>query len=275
MNMSYQFDNFEQEQSVSEIQRLTANVDSHSETLIRLLFENGLYGAKNVLDVGCGTGAMIELFSKLLPDASFAGIDNSVKILESAQSKHTGTSEIEFIQGNANHLPFNDNTFDFVYTRLVLMHNPQPHEIVREMIRVCKPGGVVCAVEIDDGTQVFHPFGQELSRLVTAHIEYARIQGTDRTIGRKLFSYFATENLQDVKVIIQTSDVVMKKREAEEMPILLRFALGNDEARRLVTAGLLSEEERLKIVNNIIPAYCRNPHRFDSCSFMYSFGKKY
>jgi hypothetical protein len=59
------------------------------------------------------------------------------------------------------------------------------------------------------------------------------------------------------------------------MPILLRFALGNDEARRLVTAGLLSEEERVEIVNNIIPAYCHYPHHFDSCSFMYSFGKKY
>lgn len=274
MNVSYQFDRFEQEQMKSEIKRLTANVDSHSEALVRLFSENGLFEAKNVLDVGCGTGAMIDLFSQFLPNTSFIGVDNSAKILEAAQSKPSNSERIKFVHGNANRLPFNDNTFDFVFTRLVLMHNPQPHEIVREMVRVCKPGGVVCAVEIDDGTQVFHPFERELSTLVNAHIEYARLNGTDRTIGRKLYSYFVTENLQDVKVIIQTSDFLLENREDEETPILLRFALGNDEARRLVTAGLLTEEERLEIVTNIIPAYCRNPHRFDSCSFMYSFGKK-
>ncbi|WP_409343352.1 class I SAM-dependent methyltransferase [Paenibacillus sp. MBLB4367] len=274
MNVSYQFDRFDQEQMKSEIKRLTANVGSHSEALVRLFFENGLYGAKNVLDVGCGTGTMIELFSKYLPDISIIGIDNSVKILEAAQSKFLGNEGIKFVHAIANSLPFSDNTFDFIYTRLVLMHNPRPQEIIKEMTRVCKPGGVVCVVEIDDGTQVFHPFGLELSKLINAHIEYARINGTDRTIGRKLYSYFVSENLQDVKVIIQTSDYIMKNREDEEMPILIKLALGNDNAKRLVTTGLLSEEERVEIVDSIIPTFCRYPHRYDSCSFMYSFGKK-
>jgi cyclopropane fatty-acyl-phospholipid synthase-like methyltransferase len=66
MNTSYQFDYFENELMKSEIKRLTANVDSHSEALTRLFLENGLYGAKKVLDVGCGTEAMINLFSNFL-----------------------------------------------------------------------------------------------------------------------------------------------------------------------------------------------------------------
>ncbi|MDQ0116747.1 class I SAM-dependent methyltransferase [Paenibacillus harenae] len=275
MNTSYQFDHFEHEHMKSEIKRLTANVDSHSEALTRLFLENGLYGAKNVLDVGCGTGAMIDLFSKFLPEAFFRGIDNSEKILETAKSKFSSSEKIHFFRGNANSLPFSENTFDFVFTRLVLMHNPNPNEIVKEMVRVCKPGGIVCAVEIDDGTQVFHPFGRELSKLVNAHIEYSCINGTDRTIGRKLYSYFVSESLNDVKVITQTSDYFMKNREAEEMPILIKFALGNDEGKRLVNAGLISEKERIEFINNIIPTFCHNPHRYESCSFMYSFGRKH
>lgn len=189
MNATYRFDHFEQEQMKSEINRLTANVDSHSEALLRLFFENDLYESKNVLDVGCGTGAMIELFSKILPDASFVGVDNSSKMLEVAHGNPLGSEKIKYVQGNACNIQFSENTFDFVYTRLVLMHNPNPQEIIKEMVRVCKPAGIVCAVEIDDGTQVFHPFGWELSSLISAHIEYARIKGTDRTVGRKLYSY--------------------------------------------------------------------------------------
>lgn len=275
MNTSYQFDCFDQEHMKSEITRLSKNVESHSKTLSKLFLENGLYGAKNVLDVGCGTGAMINLFSNLLPETSFSGIDNSDKILEIVKGTSTSTDRIQYIHGNANSLPFSNNSFDFVYTRLLLMHNPNPSEIVKEMVRVCKPGGIVCAVEFDDGTQVFHPFGLELSKLVNANIEFSRANGTDRTIGRKLYSYFVSESLRDVKVIIQTSDYLMGNKEKEEMPILIKFALGNDEGRRFVAAGLLTEKERLEYINNIIPAFCSDPNRFDSCSFMYSFGKKY
>jgi ubiquinone/menaquinone biosynthesis C-methylase UbiE len=273
MNVSYQFDQFESEHMKSEIKRLTANVDSHSETLTRLFLEHGLYRAENVLDVGCGTGAMLDLFSKLSQDTIFYGVDNSEKVLSTAKSL---TSEnIQFHRGNANNLPFNENTFDFVYTRLVLMHNPNPTEILKEMVRVCKPGGVVCAVEIDDGTQVFHPYGRELSKLLNAHIEYSRINGTDRTMGRKLYSYFTSQGLIDVKVVIQTSDYLMKNRSDEEMPILIKFALGNDEGRRFVQAGLITEKERDELVNVIIPSFCGDPYRYESCSFMYSFGKKH
>lgn len=271
-NASYRFDQFTDEQKNSEFQRLTANVGSHSEALVRLFFENGFSDAKHILDVGCGTGAMMELFSQLMPEFSIVGVDNSTKMLEAAKGR---LNRHEFVLGEANRLPFEEDTFDFVYTRLVLMHNPRPQEIIGEMVRVCKPGGTVCAVEIDDGTQVFHPYGRELSALVRANVEYTRMHGTDRTIGRKLYSYFGLENLQDAKTIVQTRDYSMKAREAEEIPFSIKLALGPDEARRFVAANLLSEEERVHIVNSVIPAFLKDPHRFESCSFMYTFGKKW
>lgn len=270
MNTSYQIDRFDKEHLKNEMKRLSENVDSHSHTLSQLFLENGLYGAKHILDVGYGTGAMINLFSGLLPEASFTGIDNSEKILDTVK----GTDKIQFFHGHADSLPFADESFDFVYTRLVLMHNPNPAAIIEEMTRVCKPGGVVCAVEIDDGTQVFHPFGFELSKFVNALIEFAKTNGTDRTMGRKLYSHFISAGLSDVKVITQTSDYAMQERKAD-MPILIRFALGNDQGKRFVDAGLLQEEERLELINHILPAYCSDPHRYESSSFMYAFGKKY
>ncbi|UOQ83433.1 class I SAM-dependent methyltransferase [Gracilibacillus salinarum] len=276
INSSYQFDRFKPERMQSEGRRLTKNVESHSQTLMQLFLEKGLYEAQKVLDVGCGTGAMIDLFSNVLTDKIYYGVDNSSEILDIAKKQHERKEErVTFVQSNANHLPFSDNSFDFVYTRLVLMHNSNPNDIIREMIRVCKPGGVICAVEIDDGTQVFHPYGEELSKLINANIMYAHLNGTDRTIGRKLYSFFVNENsVSDVNIIIQTSDYSNKNRKNEEMPILLKFALGEDEGKRFVEQGLLTENERMELVSTFIPEFCSDPNRFESSSFMYAFGKK-
>ncbi|SEC77250.1 hypothetical protein SAMN05443246_5320 [Paenibacillus sp. GP183] len=78
-----------------------------------------------------------------------------------------------------------------------------------------------------------------------------------------------------MKVVIQTSDYLMKNRSDEEMPILIKFALGNDEGRRFVQAGLITEKEQDDLVNVIIPSFCGDPYRYESCSFTYSFGKKH
>ena len=273
---TYQFDNFPNHRKHSEIERLTTNVDSHSKALADLLLTNGLYGSNEVLDVGCGTGAMLQLLASLLEKTKFYGVDNSTKILETAKNTIGQTNEkIQFTHGNARNLPYPDNTFDFVFTRLVLMHNSNPEQVIDEMVRVCKPGGTICAIEIDDGTQIFHPHGEELNKIVQAHIQFSKLHGTDRTMGRKLYSLFSKHShTEETKVIIQTSDYSKDFIQNNELPTLLKFALGNDDGRRLVEANLLTEEDRSELVSTFIPRFLASPHRFESCSFMYAFGKK-
>ncbi|NMO96594.1 methyltransferase domain-containing protein [Paenibacillus lemnae] len=82
MNQTYKFDSFQENHKKSEIDRLTKNVDSHSKALCEHFLSNGLLSAKSVLDVGCGTGAMLEMFSSILPDIDYVGIDNSDDILK-------------------------------------------------------------------------------------------------------------------------------------------------------------------------------------------------
>lgn len=276
MKRAYSFDHFTNDQKKAEINRLTANVESHSKTLAELLLTNGLSHSKKVLDVGCGTGAMIDLFASILKGTEFHGVDNSSHILKAAKARlEQKYDNTQLTSAEADRLPFSDHTFDFVFTRLVLMHNSNPETIINEIIRVCKPGGTICAIEIDDGTQVFHPYGEELNRLIQANIQFAARHGTDRTMGRKLYSYFSNNTYTEVvKVIIQTSDYSSDLINSDELPILLKFALGKDEGKRFVDANLLTEELRHKLVTTYIPAFCNSPHRFESCSFMYAFAKK-
>lgn len=268
MNQTYVFDSFEQQQQDSEIQRLTKNIGNHSRALCEYFLSNGLLTSKKVLDVGCGTGAMLNMFAEILPETEFLGIDNSRDILES--TKEITKSNISFVRGEAFRLPFEDNSFDFVYTRLVLMHNQNPENIVREMKRVCKPDGTIISVEIDDETMVFYPFAYELSKLTKAYIEYAGRNGTDRIMGRKLFSIYKSVGIDNVRVITQTSDY---EGPYDDVPFSLRLALGSNEGRQLVDANLITEEQRLDYISKI-QAFSEDRNRFYSGSFMYCVGKK-
>ncbi|NMO96593.1 methyltransferase domain-containing protein [Paenibacillus lemnae] len=175
-----------------------------------------------------------------------------------------------FVNGEASRLPFDDDSFDFVYTRLMLMHNQDPESIIKEMNRVCRPGGSIVSVEIDDETMVFYPYAKELSVLIRAYIEYAEAKGTDRIMGRKLYGLYKSVGIEETKVIIQTSDY---EGPYDDIPFSLKLAMGSDEGRHLVEAQLITEEQRIKSMH-AIQQFCADPDRFYSGSFMYCVGRK-
>lgn len=101
---------------------------------------NGL----SVLDIGCGTGSLLRKLSDAGAE-TLAGVDASGGMLDEAR-KIAGTREIEFIQGPAHKLPFDDRSFDLVTTSVAFHHFGEPEQVITEMGRVMKPGGrlLVC-----------------------------------------------------------------------------------------------------------------------------------
>lgn len=93
----------------------------------------------NVLDVGCGTGPVIELLSKKYPEKHFVGLDITPAMIEVAQSKKLPNAE--FIVGDAENLPFGDGGFDAVLCANSFHHYPNPGAFLREAHRVLRPGG--------------------------------------------------------------------------------------------------------------------------------------
>lgn len=93
----------------------------------------------NVLDVGCGTGPVIELLSKKYPEKHFVGLDITPAMIEVAQSKKLPNAK--FIVGDAENLPFGDGSFDAVLCANSFHHYPNPGAFLREAHRVLRPGG--------------------------------------------------------------------------------------------------------------------------------------
>lgn len=93
----------------------------------------------NVLDVGCGTGPVIELLAKKYPEKHFVGLDITPAMIEVAQSK--GLSNADFLVGDAENLPFGDESFDAVLCSNSFHHYPNPGAFLHEAHRVLRDGG--------------------------------------------------------------------------------------------------------------------------------------
>ena len=99
-----------------------------TDMLNGIKFRDGRYSDK-VLDVGCGTGFV----SQLYPNFDIVGIDISDGMLEKNPYK--------WVKAPAEAIPFPDSTFDFVLCRALLHHLEDPKVGLKEMFRVLKPGG--------------------------------------------------------------------------------------------------------------------------------------
>jgi ubiquinone/menaquinone biosynthesis C-methylase UbiE len=111
------------------------------------------------LDVGCGTGALVDAVARLGAPSEVVGVDPSKGYVEHAQER-TADRRIRFEVADAAKLPFEDASFDAVTSGLVLNFVPDPAKAVAEMARVARPDGTVAAYVWDyaDGMQLIRCF---------------------------------------------------------------------------------------------------------------------
>lgn len=109
----------------------------------------GLSEVDNLLDVACGSGSFVAYVSKKIN--SVTGIDVSDRLISIAkiQAQDLNLTNVGFVCGNVEELPFRENTFSVVLSKSAFHHFSNPERVFDEMYRVCQPGGVIC---IDDIT---------------------------------------------------------------------------------------------------------------------------
>ena len=107
-----------------------------------------------VLDVGCGTGSLVQALAEGLPDSRVVGIDPAAGFVEHCRGRFP-QERFRFDVGSALDLPYDDAAFGHALSMLVLMFIRDPLKAVREMRRVTKPGGTVSACTWDrDGLEM-------------------------------------------------------------------------------------------------------------------------
>lgn len=96
---------------------------------------------QNLLDVGCGTGPMIELLTKEYPDKQYTGLDLTPKMIETANAKHLANST--FLVGDSENMPFHDACFDVIICANSFHHYPNPQLFFDGAVRILRPGGTL------------------------------------------------------------------------------------------------------------------------------------
>lgn len=123
---------------------------------------------ESVLDIACGTGAVIRRLATVAHGGRLVGTDLNAAMLKIARSINT-ERPIEWVEGSALDLPFSAKSFDVVLCQLGLQFFPDRPLALREMVRVLRPGGRV-------GLSVY-------SAIERTPAAYAFVRALDRRLG--------------------------------------------------------------------------------------------
>jgi ubiquinone/menaquinone biosynthesis C-methylase UbiE len=151
--MSIQLDEFKSRQRAvwgsGEYGALSERISEVGELVVD---RAGIQPGKTVLDVACGTGNATIPAARA--GANVTGLDLVPKLIEEGKAKADAAGlEIDWIEGDAEQLPFEDRTFDRVISVFGNMFAPRHQRTADEMARVCRQGGtIVFAAWTPEGT---------------------------------------------------------------------------------------------------------------------------
>jgi demethylmenaquinone methyltransferase/2-methoxy-6-polyprenyl-1,4-benzoquinol methylase len=100
-----------------------------------------------VLDVATGTGMVAAELLARHGDCTVVGLDQSAEMLAGARARFAGDRRVELIEGQAERLPFADESFEALTFTYLLRYVEDPAATLRELARVVKPGGRVSSLE--------------------------------------------------------------------------------------------------------------------------------
>ncbi len=126
-------------EKIAKVYDLTFGPTLHPGRLVALE-GMGIKPGDRILEVGVGTGINAPLYPR---NCHVTGVDFSPKMLEKARERveRKGLGNVRLLEMDAAKLSFPDNSFDIVYAPYVISVVSDPVQVVREMRRVCRPGG--------------------------------------------------------------------------------------------------------------------------------------
>jgi ubiquinone/menaquinone biosynthesis C-methylase UbiE len=136
-----------------EAARLEAKVDP--EPWVQKYLADRVRPGAQVLSVGCGPGAILNAVCALHPSIMATGIDISLDRVQEATQRNRENPRVKFVRGDAQTMQFASASFDLVYSRMLLQYLREKEKAVSEMVRVCKPGGIVLLQDLD-GQLLWH-----------------------------------------------------------------------------------------------------------------------
>jgi len=175
-----------------------------TEHVLRLA---GLAPGMRVLDVGCGPGEVVFLAAKLVgPQGTVIGVDMSPEAIELARQRAAaaGLTNVHFVtQDLADSELVLDEPVDALIGRLVLQYLADPAQVLRRLVTLVKPGGLVAFQESEMKDDVYSEPVCPLYEAVIQRVKQTFIRiGADPRIGSRLAQIFEEAGLPTPQMIL-------------------------------------------------------------------------
>jgi ubiquinone/menaquinone biosynthesis C-methylase UbiE len=202
-----------------------------------------------VLSGGCGPGLMLREIAKLDLSIRGTGIDISPSRVQIARERNSGNRQLQFVCGDAQEMRFARNSFDFVYSRMLLQYLQKKEQALDELVRVCKPGGTVLLQDLDGQLLWNYPEDAGLQRSLEQVVTALAKTGFDPFVGRKLFRLAQRAGLENLKVQVECYHLIAGEPSPE---ILEQWKLKLDIALPQISQSLGSERKARQEVQRFI-----------------------
>ncbi len=203
-----------------------------TKELRRYLFQRaGADEAKNILEVGCGTGAIL---TDVKGPARLSGLDIDQAALQECA---VNVPNAILTRGDVQHLPFTDQNFDIVFCHYFLIWIKKPDRAILEMKRVTVHGGYILAFA-EPNYSMREDGPGELQKLGRLQTEALIEQGANPSFGAKLTSLFADCGIDILEAGLIAKPDDSSKRSTQDWMMEWKV-LENDLEERLPAEKLL------------------------------------
>jgi SAM-dependent methyltransferase len=147
--------------SLGDYPEIATRIESVADELVAL---SGIAPGQKVLDVATGSGNVAIVAAQA--GAEVIGLDLTPELFDAARRRLAEAGlEVELVEGDAEDLPYPDDSFDRVLSAMGVMFAPRHEQAAAELVRVCRPGGVI-------GVAAWTPEGAtgEMFKTVGAHM---------------------------------------------------------------------------------------------------------
>lgn len=154
---------------------LVAMHEAQADVIRLMVSEAGIERASRVLDLGCGDGYYVEQLSHVVgPNGHITGVDLDEQLLQAAERRSRALpAPCSFVREEGTRLPWPDATFDVAFSALCFFDFPNPVEVLAEMKRVTRPGGLLVVIEHDSNHQALFPYPPTLEMAMSQALKRA------------------------------------------------------------------------------------------------------
>ena len=250
-------------ESNQERQGLLGN--NYNRLAVKYFNQLSIPSNSRILDLGCGQGEATRLLHQIFSPTDCIGFDMDEALLKIARNKNENGNGPSFQQGNAKKLPFDNDQFDLVYARLLLLHVPDFEEVANEMIRVTKPNGTIMVQDLVIPNDVgLHPKHWAFEKTNQAMRELF----ANPEVGKQLPLTFHKMGLNNITI---RSDIYLLHQTSAAKKLMRQTAEGMIDG--MIEKGIIEESEVPDFIDQLKQIEQDNSYTFLTNPFITIWGK--